>query len=51
MPDRIGQSSRHLVTQLATAGLVLSMLTGFPRIASTDAKERHRDILLRGEFG
>src|SRR6266700_2700020 len=32
MPDRIGQSSRHFVAQLATAGLVLSMLTGFPRI-------------------
>jgi hypothetical protein len=31
MPDRIGQSSRHFVTQLATAGLVLSMLAGLPR--------------------
>jgi hypothetical protein len=31
MPDRTGQSSRPLVTQLATAGLVLSMLAGFPR--------------------
>ena len=30
MPDRIGQSSRHLVAQLATAGLVLSMLAGLP---------------------
>jgi hypothetical protein len=31
MPDRIGQSSKHLVAQLATAGLVLSMLLGFSR--------------------
>ncbi len=30
MPDRIGQSSRHFVTQLATAGLALSMLAAFP---------------------
>jgi hypothetical protein len=30
MPDRIGQSSRLLVAQIATAGFVLSMLAGFP---------------------
>ena len=38
MPDRIGQSFMHFVTQLATAGLALSMLatlpgTGWPQAA------------------
>ena len=30
MPDRIGQSFMHFVTQLATAGFALSMLLAFP---------------------
>ena len=30
MPDRIGQSSAYFVTQLATAGLALSMLAALP---------------------
>ena len=37
MPDRIGQSSRHFVTHLATAGLALSMLAALPRTGWSQA--------------